>query len=63
MTFKTKVFITAAVLIGWILALLFVVELDTGSGVVQLIGLGLSVALILGIWFWPGIEQPKNPPD
>jgi hypothetical protein len=33
-----------------------------GPGWLHLIGLGLSVAALLVIWLWPGIEQPKRPP-
>jgi hypothetical protein len=33
-----------------------------GPGWLHLLGLGLSVAVLLVIWLWPGIEQPRKPP-
>lgn len=31
-------------------------------GWAHLVGLGVSVALLVLIWTWPGVEQPSGPP-
>jgi hypothetical protein len=35
---------------------------NTPTGWGHLVGLGLSVALLILIWTWPGIRQPTKPP-
>lgn len=31
-------------------------------GWAHLVGLGLAVTLLILIWTWPGVEQPRQPP-
>ncbi len=28
----------------------------------HLVGLAASVAILAGLWFWPGLRQPRRPP-
>lgn len=51
----------AAVLFG---VALLVSAFGSGSGLAwwHLVGLAASVAVLVGIWFWPSIRQPRRPP-
>ncbi len=35
---------------------------DGSFGVPHLVGLGASVLILVLIWFWPGNNQPTQPP-
>jgi len=57
---KIVLSVLAAALGAVILSLAF--GTPEGPGWLHLLGLGLSVAALLVIWLWPGIEQPRKPP-
>lgn len=64
MTGRHKLLASAIVVLAMAIAALWVLSLDTGIGWLHVAGLGLSVVLLLAIWFWPGRkeQQPRRPP-
>jgi hypothetical protein len=55
-----------AITIGALLLLVAVLvsAFGSGSGLAwwHLVGLAASVAILAGLWFWPGLRQPRRPP-
>ena len=61
---RHKLLASAIVVLATVIAALWVLSLDTGIGWLHVAGLGLSVVLLVLIWFWPGRKerQPRRPP-
>jgi hypothetical protein len=64
MTNRRKLLACAVVVLATAIAALWVLSLDTEIGWLHIAGLGLSVVLLVLIWFWPGRkeQQPRRPP-
>jgi O-antigen/teichoic acid export membrane protein len=64
MTNRRKLLGSAVVVLATALAFLWGLSLDTGIGWMHVAGIGLSVVLLVLIWFWPGRKehQPRRPP-
>ncbi len=64
MTTSRKLMGSAVVVLATAIAALWVLSLDTGIGWLHVAGVGLSVVLLVLIWFWPGRKehQPRQPP-
>jgi O-antigen/teichoic acid export membrane protein len=64
MTVRKKLLAIAVVVLATAIAALWVLSSDTGIGWMHVAGIGLSVVLLVLIWFWPGRkeQQPRRPP-
>ena len=64
MTNRRKLLGSAVIVLATVIAAFWVLSLDTGIGWLHVAGLGLSVVLLVVIWFWPGRkeQQPRRPP-
>jgi hypothetical protein len=63
MTKQKKLYWTVAVLLGLAAAVAWAVSRAEAIGWLHLVGVALTLLLLLLIWRWPGVEQPRRAPD
>jgi cyanate permease len=62
MASRRKLLWTLVVLLVVVIAAAWALSIDLQLGWLHILGLAATLALLALIWFWPGRQEPKEPP-